>query len=655
MDRPSLLRWRNVEVVPLVHGRVAFAVAARERMLARRHAALAVELPSSLQARVIEGIERLPAIHAVVYRDWTRGSFESEPWSPERERRDESEDVSAATGTRAWYVPIDPCDAIVEAIRVARGERVPVHFVDAEVEDFAGRRFVMPDPHALLTLGVETYYAAALAAIRQEHPPTPEDHVRERHMAARIAELADATARGEVLFLCGMAHWERIREHLERGTGALHRGGGARGPTEEEVALVPVHPASLFHLLGEIPFVAWSWERHRSSIDLGRHDQVLAVKELLLAARALYRKEERDSLERATPAALAALLDYLRKLVVGRRRLAPDLYSLVVAAKGVVGNDFALALLRTAASYPPNALPAQEGDAPFDATGGGAAPLLFEGTGEIARIGEELSRVTSRAPGDWRTFKRVKLIDKPPKVDRELWRSVWNPFASCSWPPEDTVIENLRAYVANRTLALAGIDRVRTEVFVASLQDGLAIRETLRDLPLRRIHVRVEPRLPGRVGAVVVVFEEDDDGTRFPLRMTWMAEHPQESTLAFYATRFLDDMVGPGIGRARYGGCMFLYPPITIPDVWDDLRFEKARRPSERLLLAALFHARERFVACVSARAPAPEVLATAQRLHRHVVHLPLSTFSARTLERIRRFHVLNGRVVRSWAARFIR
>jgi len=291
------------------------------------------------------------------------------------------------------------------------------------------------------------------------------------------------------------------------------------------------------------------------------------------------------------------------------------------------------------------------GESPFDAP----PDLLFEATGERARIGDEITRITSRAPGDWRTLRRVKLIDKPPKVNRELWRSVWNPHASCSWPPEDVIIENLRAYVSSRTLSLAGIDQIRTEEFQSSLKDGLAIRETLRDLPIGKIHVKVEPRVPGKVGAVVIVFEEDDDGTRFPLRMTWMAEHKQESTLAFYATDFLQDMVGPAIGRSRYGGCMFLYPPVGIPDIWEDLKFEKARRPSERLLLAALYHAKEHFVAYVAAKPPAPEVVATAQVLGRHVVHLPLSTFSSRTLEKIRRFHVLNGRVVRSWAARFIR
>ena len=356
MELPPPLRWKNVEVIPLVHGRVAFAVAVRERMLGKRHAALAVELPPSVRPAILRGLELLPRIHAAIYRDWTRSEYDASPWTPERDARGgEDEDVSAATGLRAWYVPIDPCDAIVEALRIARGERVPVHFIDAEVEDFAGRRFVMPDPHALLTLGIDEFYGAALPTIRREHPPTDEDHARERHMAARLAALAAANeARGDVLFLCGMAHWERIRGHLAAGSGALHRGAG---PAADDVGLAPIHPASLFHVLGEMPFVTLAWERHRNSIEIGRHDQILAMKSLLLATREHFREEHADALDQPTPAALATMLDFVRKLVVGRGRLSPDLYSLVVAAKGVIGNDFALALLHVAARYPPNALP----------------------------------------------------------------------------------------------------------------------------------------------------------------------------------------------------------------------------------------------------------------------------------------------------------
>ena len=100
---------------------------------------------------------------------------------------------------------------------------------------------------------------------------------------------------------------------------------------------------------------------------------------------------------------------------------------------------------------------------------------------------------------------------------------------------------------------------------------------------------------------------------------------------------------------------MMLYPPQPIPDIWDDLRFERARTPSERLLLSALWYSTDRFVAHLAESPPRSELREAAERLGKHLVHLPLSSMSSTTIEKLRRFHVLNGHEVRSFAARFIR
>jgi len=44
-----------------------------------------------------------------------------------------------------------------------------------------------------------------------------------------------------------------------------------------------------------------------------------------------------------------------------------------------------------------------------------------------------------------------------------------------------------------------------------------------------------------------------------------------------------------------------------------------------------------------------------ARRLHRRILHMPLHRFSGRFLDRLRHFHVLNDKDVRSMAARYIR
>jgi hypothetical protein len=44
-----------------------------------------------------------------------------------------------------------------------------------------------------------------------------------------------------------------------------------------------------------------------------------------------------------------------------------------------------------------------------------------------------------------------------------------------------------------------------------------------------------------------------------------------------------------------------------------------------------------------------------ATRIGRRLIHLPLKRFSGSLIERLRIFHVLNGKQVRTYAAQFIR
>ena len=54
-------------------------------------------------------------------------------------------------------------------------------------------------------------------------------------------------------------------------------------------------------------------------------------------------------------------------------------------------------------------------------------------------------------------------------------------------------------------------------------------------------------------------------------------------------------------------------------------------------------------------RKPGLRLRETARRLGRHLVYIPLSTFSRETVRRLRVVHILNGSEVRSWASMFIR
>ena len=122
---------------------------------------------------------------------------------------------------------------------------------------------------------------------------------------------------------------------------------------------------------------------------------------------------------------------------------------------------------------------------------------------------------------------------------------------------------------------------------------------------------------------------------RFPVTLknirgwaTWYAEHDQESTLCFYATPFLENMIGPGIGQSSYGGAMFLFPPRMIPDIWEDPRFQFAQSLEERLLAGACAHSKETHVAVVSPIPPKGSWRQIARRYNRKIIPIPLKRFS---------------------------
>jgi hypothetical protein len=163
------------------------------------------------------------------------------------------------------------------------------------------------------------------------------------------------------------------------------------------------------------------------------------------------------------------------------------------------------------------------------------------------------------------------------------------------------------------------------------------------------------PPSRGSIDTVVFLFDLPADPELYTNRTTWYAEHAEESTLAFYATDPMKNLVGPGIAQAQYGGAMFIFPPRAIPDVWVDTRFDFTDTLEERLLAAAFSHSRDRHVAVVSPRIPPAAWRRLARKYGRKIVHLPLKRFSGQLLERLRTFHVLNGKQIRSYAADYIR
>jgi hypothetical protein len=567
-------------------------------------------------------IERLPVISVVAQAD--------------------ADPEDAAVGFS--YVPIDPCQGVIAGLRLALGERIAREFIDIETPRFEAQNGIFPDPYALKRVSPEGFAAAVLPAIP---PPEPGSQHADRivGMAARLRELE--TRYRSILLVCSLLDWPWIRDAYRR----------RLEPGEAEPFFAPIRsfgvdPQTLLFVLGELPFLTGLYERGRRELTPDDNLSVDGVKEMVLEARDRLRARLPKVAQRVTPQLLSVYFRYVRNLSLIERRLTPDLYSLVVAAKQTAGDDFALMLAETARDYP-HAERDDDGESPPDESGD--SPTLRMGIDRAEVPGWGMARMVSRLPGQALSWRSCELRPRPRERDRTLWKQRWNPFGMCSWPPEDDRIESFHRHVRDQAKAVLGADLARSEKFTTSVMDGIDIRETLRNWHTGDLYVKVIPPARGSIEVVVFLFDVPADPRLYTNRATWYAEHVEESTLAFYATDHMKNLIGPGIAQADYGGALFLFPPRSIPDLWTDPRLDFTDTLEERLLAGAFLHSRERHVAVVSPKPPLASWRRLARRFGRKIVHLPLKRFGGQLIDRLRRFHVLNGKVVRSYAADFIR
>lgn len=616
MIDPVLRLSPRIAVAPVVHGSGDFALEVRRLMLDERFDCLAVPLPPSFQRDVEAAIARLPAITVVTQ--------ESTAWSADRER-------GGAEGTIS-FVPIDPCQAVIAALRIAQEERIPRAFIDLETDSYEAYGTLFPDAYALKRVPLARFAAACLPAV----PPLPEGQAQDR-VRTMAAALRRLEARfGSILCVCSLLEWPWLRRaYLDP------RAQPAEGDLVEPTRIFRVSGQTLFFVLGEIPYITGLYERARAELEDDENLAIDGVKDMLLETRRRYQARHTTLGADLSPHALGLYLKYVRNLSLIAHRLTPDLYTLAVAAKQTAGDSFALQLVETSRTYPyQRAL---------------EYPDLEFGIDKARLPDRRIVGAVSRLPGPALPWRTLELTPRPPAIDRRKWRILWDPHTMCSFIPEDKAIERFRSHVVEQTRTLLGLDLARSEKFTTSLKDGLDIRETVRHFWSGDIYVKINPPARGDLDCVVMLFDTPADPRKYPWRTTWYPEYAEESTLILYATNYLDDMVGPGIGRAQYGGVLLIYPPRIMPDIWSDAHLDFADTLEERLIAAACLYSRHRRIAFLSPVPPTAVWRRVARMFGKHLVHLPASRFSGQTLGQLRLVHVLNGRDVRSYADWFVR
>ncbi|TXT24796.1 MAG: hypothetical protein FD138_3034, partial [Planctomycetota bacterium] len=336
----------RIWTLPVIHGSGDFAIEVRRVMLAQEFDCLAVPLPPSFQEDVELAVAELPNLALVVQPEPM--SFQS--WQPENSESDDedaADEFASQSGGQqelkgCSYVPIDPCQPVIAALRIALQERMPRAFIDLETANFVSLAAFYPDPYPVKQVSIDRFAAALLPTVPRIPEGQPEARVV--WMANRLHELEERHQR--ILFVCSMMDWPWVKD-------AYH---DCRVDLAEEEDVEPTEayandPQTHLFWLGELPFITGLYEQARQSLDDDENLSIDGVKTLLLAARDRYRHELKSRARKITPKMLRTFLHYVRNLCLIERRMTPDLYSLILAAKQIAGDQFAITLAEVAREY----------------------------------------------------------------------------------------------------------------------------------------------------------------------------------------------------------------------------------------------------------------------------------------------------------------
>jgi hypothetical protein len=635
----------GVRVMPVLHERVDLAPVIRQALETLQPEAVAVELPTTLADAAATAVARLPRISVV---------------------------ISEEPGEEALVWVVTPGDPLVEAMRWAAEHERRVLLVDPDLCYGRHRHDQLPDPHSLHQIGREDYIEL-IRRLAGSAPFDERDTLREKGIAHHVRQAAEHIA-GPILCLVGAAHADRVVEHL-------------KGPTapplarqrRSKVRLRHLHPESLTAVLPDPPLTHAVYEHLRSgnppappefaatiaprlelphgvlTVISGGGIEDRAERARSLAAYAAHRgsREGPGGGRVCDRAALGAVVwkvgaasyteqtrtdtppwqrrlffDFVHRYARTRGHLIGSLFEWVVGARGVGDDNLAWEIFDVARCYP-----------------------WQEETAEIAtaRIDGELLDLGTRTIRFRRRFMRVKqrpvavpVRARPTADEPGEWLQAFQGDSICSYPPEDVVVEDWGRHLKQRAVSVLSAERTRSEPFTTSMLDGIDLRETLLRLHEGRIWVREQGRDVGAAGSVV------------PYLMSWLGEHEQESDMALYATDPLQQVVGPGIMRATYGGFMLTYPPGRLYDVWQDSDYRMARTKPEVLLMAAVDYSVDKLVVHVGPHPPASRIRDYASARGRKIVHLPIGSLSPVSIQKVRVVHILAGRDKREIAKDYV-
>ena len=589
-EDPASLQRGNITYFPVIPGRLEFAVEVRRAILKARPKIVAVELPGALEDVYLQALARLPEISVILYPD----------------PRDDD---------RGIYVPVEPCDPFTEAVRTGLEIDAEVIFIEPNLGDRPHLPDTYPDPYSIRYIGLNKYIEAY-----RVYPQARSEDIA-AHASGMAWKLQGADPLAAVLAVVSLNLLDPLLDAMELPQDAPGR---AKPP---EIRLLNPHPDCLAEITIEYPYLQERYEMFRARMEPAELiDRPKVQFNLLREAEKEYGKNTGDKVEYWQRRMMAR---FTRNLASINGELMAGVFDLTVAGRSVVDDNYAYEVWQTANRYS-----AQKPVSDLLETVNLSGEEIWFNTKKL-RLRRRLPRPKQRL-----VPKGLKQRKKE-KVEGE-WARQTDGTAICSYPPEDLMIEDYGRFLKRKAKSMLSEERSRTEPFTTSILDGIDLRETNRNWHEAKIYVRQLDRIAGEVGATVVIFDEDPDD-RYRYLTTWLGEHQNESDMAFYSTYPFEHLVGPGIGRAEYGGFLMALPPRRMLDVWSDPDYDFAQNKPERLLLAALDYSQQRFVVYVAAKPPRSIFRSIAAHLNRRIIYIPIGALNPARLKKLRVVHVLDS------------
>ncbi len=614
----SILIYKNVSVIPIIHGSLEFTLLIKKHFFDNSPEIVVLEFPYFLESYVYQV---LPFLN-------TYPIFKIES------------DITS-------YVIFEPLEPIVETLRNCYEQNIPFFCIDSPPINMnfsvTYRNFdIYPDTYSLHYLSLIEF--VELYQKYTKNKKISLDLYREVYMAIQLKKIAEENSDKNILFICGIHHFPKIKNFISYPLEKLHNlmeNFELQAKALQANFNIEEFNVSIFSLSENSPeilsqpgYFNTTWIQLRNEPRNWKYfDRIQLNRNVYKLAKNQY---EVESGEIIPPQKEKYFFQFTRNLSFIHKKLIPNPLILIYAAKGFVNDNFAkiffekLMNIKKESSYFPE------------------LSLSLEELGldsEIVRFRTKLYKPQTRI------FKEIKS-----QIHREdypgQWRELWNHYGMCSYPPEDIILENFGKFLRKKALSLVKSIENRIFPFTSSLYDGIDYRETIRNYYKNTIYVKESIPSNWDAGNIVVIFSNDEE--KYFWKSVWWGEHEEEGDMAFYATSPEDNIVGPGISRCIYGGFLLSYPPGRLSFIWDDYEFRNFRTAKEKLLASAIIYNTKNVVVYVADKPQSQKMNYFASRFGQKIVYIPISSLNQNKLSRIRRFHVLDGHHRREDADKYI-